>query len=117
MGKTIFEGATIELGKIPTFATGGFPKEDGLFMANRGELVGQFSNGKTAVANNEQITTGIANAVYPAVYNAVSEAMRSNAGSNEPKIKVFVGDRELTDIVIDGVNDRFRRTGNFAFDI
>ena len=117
MGKTIFEGTTINLGKIPTFAIGGFPKEDGLFMANRGELVGQFSNGKTAVANNEQITTGIANAVYPAVYNAVSEAMRSNAGSNEPKIKVFVGDRELTDIVIDGVNDRFRRTGNFAFDI
>lgn len=110
-------GAIGGIVQLPAYATGGFPKEDGLFMANRGELVGQFSNGKTAVANNEQITTGIANAVYPAVYNAVSEAMRSNAGSNEPKIKVFVGDRELTDIVIDGVNDRFRRTGNFAFDI
>lgn len=43
---------------IPTFSTGGFP-EDGLFMANHGELVGKFANGRTAVANNEQIIDGI----------------------------------------------------------
>lgn len=43
---------------IPEFATGGFP-EDGLFMANHGELVGKFANGRTAVANNEQIIDGI----------------------------------------------------------
>ena len=61
-GKTISESMNLNLGKIPTFSTGGFP-EDGLFMANHGELVGQFSNGKTAVANNEQITEGIAIAV------------------------------------------------------
>lgn len=80
MGYRIFDGATINLGRIPTFQTGGFP-EDGLFMANRGELVGKFANGKTAVANNEQIVSGIAEAVYPAVYNAVSSAMKNNAGS------------------------------------
>lgn len=51
------------------FATGGFP-EDGLFMANHNELVGKFSNGKTAVANNEQITDGIAQAVYAAMVSA-----------------------------------------------
>ncbi len=56
---------------LPTFATGGFP-EDGLFMANHNELVGQFSNGKTAVANNEQITDGIAQAVYAAMVSANS---------------------------------------------
>ena len=50
---------------IPQFAIGGFP-EDGLFMANHNELVGQFSNGKTAVANNQQITDGIAIAVQNA---------------------------------------------------
>lgn len=43
---------------IPAFSSGGFP-EDGLFMANSGELVGKFSNGRTAVANNEQIIDGI----------------------------------------------------------
>ena len=50
---------------IPQFAIGGFP-EDGLFMANHNELVGQFSNGKTAVANNQQITDGISIAVQNA---------------------------------------------------
>ena len=39
-------------------------------MANHNELVGQFSNGKTAVANNEQITDGIAQAVYAAMVSA-----------------------------------------------
>lgn len=53
------------------YATGGFP-EDGLFMANHNELVGRFSNGKTAVANNEQITNGIAQAVYSAITAANS---------------------------------------------
>lgn len=64
-GQSVFAGATLDLGKIPTFSVGGFP-EDGLFMANHGELVGQFSNGRTAVANNEQITEGIAIAVQNA---------------------------------------------------
>jgi len=50
---------------IPRFQTGGFP-EDGLFMANHNELVGRFSNGKTAVANNEQIVEGITGGVYAA---------------------------------------------------
>lgn len=50
---------------IPRFQTGGFP-EDGLFMANHNELVGRFSNGRTAVANNEQIVDGIAGGVYAA---------------------------------------------------
>lgn len=55
--------------KIDTFATGGFP-ENGFFYANSNELVGRFSNGKTAVANNEQITQGIAQAVYNAIVSA-----------------------------------------------
>lgn len=53
------------------FATGGFP-EDGFFYANHNELVGQFSNGKTAVANNAQITQGI--------HDAVLSAMRESGG-------------------------------------
>ena len=104
---------------IPQFATGGFP-EDGLFMANRNELVGKFSNGKTAVANNEQITKGIADAVYPAIYNAVSAAMRNSSNgssSASPAIKVFVGDRELTDIAIEGINERIRTTGRIPIHI
>ena len=55
----------IDLLSIPRFETGGFP-EDGLFMANHNELVGKFSNGKTAVANNNQIVDGIRSGVYDA---------------------------------------------------
>ena len=70
-----------------------------------------FSDG-TAM-NNEQITQGIAQAVYPAVYNAVSSALANNRGNgSEPIIKVIVGDRELTDIVVDGINERYMTGGN-----
>lgn len=70
----------------PAYATGGFP-EDGLFFANSGELVGQFSNGKTAVANNDQIVTGITQGVYNAM-------MAYNAQTG--------GGRIIGDVVIDG---------------
>ena len=73
MGQQIVPSGSIQLGKIPTFSIGGFP-EDGLFMANHGELVGQFSNGKTAVANNEQIIAGIEEAAYRGMARALSES-------------------------------------------
>lgn len=51
---------------IPKYEVGGFP-EDGLFFANHNELVGQFSNGRPAVANNAQIVEGIKQGVKEAV--------------------------------------------------
>ncbi len=60
--------------KIPGYKVGGFP-EDGLFYANHNELVGKFSNGKTAVANNDQIVKGIAEGIGPVVYSAVKQAI------------------------------------------
>ncbi len=65
VGFDIKEVAEISLGRIEGFSSGGFP-EDGLFMANHGELVGKFSNGRTAVANNEQIIEGIKRGVKEA---------------------------------------------------
>lgn len=65
------------------FASGGFP-EDGWFRASHGEIMGQFDNGKSVVANNQQITDGITNAVtngmapyFSALINAVE-----NSGAN-----------------------------------
>ena len=95
------------------FANGGFP-EDGLFFANHNELVGGFSNGKTAVANNEQITDGIANAVYPAVYNAVMAAM-SNGNNGSSPITIEIGGREVFKAVQDEANNYSKRTGRPAF--
>lgn len=58
---------------VPRFKDGGFPEgEDGLFYANHNELVGQFSNGRTAVANNAQIVEGIKSGVYSAMMSALS---------------------------------------------
>ncbi len=57
------------------FANGGFP-EDGWFRASHGEMMGKFDNGKSVVANNKQITTGISEAVAPAVYAATKAAIK-----------------------------------------
>ena len=64
--------------KATLHANGGFP-EDGFFFANHNELVGQFSNGKTAVANNEQIVSGIQNGVYGAMSESNALLMEQNS--------------------------------------
>lgn len=94
-----------------TYAKGGFPAKGQFFIANEAgpEMVGTM-DGKTAVANNNQITSGIAAAVFPAVYNAMIAAY-SRMGGNGNEIRVFVGDRELTEIVVDGIRKETKITG------
>lgn len=90
----------IGMGKvqIPAYAAGGFP-EDGLFYANHTELVGQFSNGRTAVVNNEQIIEGIKRGVKEAVAEALSTYLSDIASSNreiaEKEMSVNIGDDEI----------------------
>lgn len=66
---------------IPRLASGGiFPRgEDGMAFINHNELVGKFSNGRNVVANNQQITDGIRDAVLEGITQAL---MNSNAGGN-----------------------------------
>ena len=93
LGREIIPAFDVQLFMIPniaTFAKGGFP-EDGLFMANHGEMVGQFSNGKTAVANNEQIVEGVSRGVYEAVITAMSQASGGNS-SNQP-VNIYLDGR------------------------
>ena len=78
------------------FASGGFP-EDGFFYANHNELVGQFSNGKTAVANNQQITEGI--------YQAVKQAIRE--GNLSTPIEINLDGQKVADVV----NKKNKNTG------
>ena len=87
-----------------SYATGGFP-EDGLFFANHGELVGQFSNGQTAVANNEQIIQGIERGVY----NAMSAAMSNNSGGGVTK--VYLDGKEIANAVTRQQRGLERATG------
>ena len=80
------------------YATGGFP-EDGLFFANHNELVGQFSNGRTAVANNAQITAGIEQATYNAMMRANSQSSNREEQLLEELISAV---RQGSKISIDG---------------
>lgn len=89
---TKYMGYQSLLDRAPHFASGGFP-EEGPFYMNRGEIVGKFSNGKTAVANNQQITEGIKQAVMEGMAQVM---MNSNAGGNSAPIieNVFKCDSE-----------------------
>ena len=109
LGKTIFEGTTIDLGKIPTFQTGGFP-EDGFFFANRNELVGKFSNGKTAVANNEQIIAGIEQGVY----RAMTSALGSQSSGD---IVITIDGKQIFRAVQREANNYTMQTGRSAFSV
>ena len=97
---------------IQRYATGGF-LEDGLFTMNRGEIAGRFNNGSSVVANNRQITDGIANAVYPAVYRAMSDALTNQHTNVNVTLE---GDANgLFKAVQKKANEYFGATGNSAF--
>lgn len=109
-GKNITQKYTFDLGNIPKFATGGFP-EDGLFMANHNELVGQFSNGQTVVANNEQIIAGIQSGVYEAVLSAMNNANQGTQGD----IVVQIDGKKVFQAVRKQHNNYLMQTGKNAF--
>ena len=100
---------------IPAYSVGGFP-EDGLFMANHDEIIGQFNNGKPAVVNNYQIEAGIEEAAYRGFSRANAENRRQEALLEELISAVREGKR----IVVDGrelvsiVDSRKSRNG-FSF--
>lgn len=98
--------------ELPTYSTGGFP-EDGLFMANRNELVGGFSNGHTAVANNEQIIEGIERGVERAVSNILApylaDIVQNTRETADKDLTVAIGDREIA-----RANARGQRSMGFA---
>lgn len=109
-GVEVFGGAKINLGHIPTFSTGGFP-EDGLFMANHNELVGRFSNGQTAVANNEQITHGIAIGVQSANTELLRELKRNNDLLEQLLAKPVIDKGDVVDAWKAGAKSYRKQTG------
>lgn len=99
---------------IDWYANGGFPGKGQLFVANEvgPEMVGTM-DGRTAVANQQEITTGIANAVYPAVYNAVVAAM--SEANNNVNITLQGDADKLFTMVQDKANNYTNMTGQAAF--
>ena len=88
----------------PQFASGGFP-EDGFFFANHNEMVGQFSNGRTAVANNEEITEGIRRAVV----EGMSAVLSGNSGTQN--VNVYLDGKQITNAVTRNQRQMSRATG------
>ena len=99
---------------VDWYANGGFPNKGQLFVANEvaPEMVGTM-DGKTALANQQEITTGIANAVYPAVYNAVVAAM--SEANNNVNITLQGDADKLFTMVQDKANNYTNMTGQAAF--
>lgn len=79
---------------VSWWAEGGFPNAGELFIANEAgpELIGNIGR-RTAVANQNQITEGIANATY----NAFTRALQENGGGNngDNYFEVNVGDERI----------------------
>lgn len=98
LGKEIFPGGSIQLFTIPlipnVYKEGGFI-EDGLFTMNRGEIAGKFNNGKSVVANNEQIISGISQGVYDAFMKALSE----NDSDKAINVNVYLDSDQITSSV------------------
>lgn len=84
---------TMTAGYSPTqvAATGGVI-EDGLFTMNHGEMAGQFNNGQTIVANNQQIVQGISEGVY----SAVVAAMGQGSGDKDNTFNVYISGKQVT---------------------
>lgn len=114
-GKTIYAGNTFgfNLKEIKAFKSGGFPEQGSLFVANEAgpEMIGTMGN-RTTVANNQQITAGIAAAVGPAVYQAMMAALKYY-GSNGGNVTVVLqGDAKKFFKAVQKEADEFTRTHN-----
>lgn len=90
------------------YATGGFPSMGDMFIAReRGpEMVGRI-NSRTAVANNDQITEGIARAVYSAFMAANS----SGGGKTEIRVVTELDGEVIGEKAIEYHNNRAMATG------
>ena len=111
-GRTSFSVSnTSTYGNIGMYASGGFPSMGEMFVAReRGpELVGRIGN-KNAVANNNQIVTGIASAVYSAMM-AAQEDGNSNGGGTPARIIVQVREQAIGEASVRYINGRIVQTG------
>lgn len=105
MGFHIFDGVTLDFGKLPTFATGGYPNLSKPFIVgeNGPEIFGGMY-GKPAVANNDSITEGIRKASHEGMVQALSEMFpyladiaENTRRTAEKDMSVTIGDRDIYD--------------------
>ncbi len=97
---------------ITAYAGGGAPGAGQMFIAREAgpELVGTLG-GHTAVMNNDQIVASVSAGVYRAVAAAMSQISNQNNAGQVPVINVYVGGRQVTDVVVEQVNQQTIATG------
>lgn len=98
-----FPGATLKF-NAETRAEGGFVKTGQLFFANEAgpEMIGKIGN-QTAVANNDQITTSITNALLQALN-------QYDFGGTQSPTTIYIGNKKVYEgygDYVNGENDRY----------
>lgn len=99
----------VKFQRISMYELGGFPSMGEFFLAReRGpELVGRIGS-KNAVANNDQIITGVSRGVY----NAMMAAQESNNGGGTPaRVIVQIGERVVGEAAVNFINGKIVQTG------
>lgn len=114
-GQTVIEGGSFQLfsiPQIPAFATGGYPTAGEMFLARESgpELVGRIGN-RTAVANNDQITDGIATAVTVANAEQNQLLREQNELLRAILAKPGVNKSDVVDLWKSGAADYKQNTG------
>lgn len=100
----------INMGTMKGYASGGFPESGSMFLAGEGgspEMVGTI-NGKTAVANSDQIVQAVSSGVYSAVVAAMNG---TNGRNNDIHVTLQLGEYELANAVVSALNNQTRRIG------
>lgn len=108
LGITPFKNkiTTINVPQIPLFEQGGYPTSGDLFFANENgipEMVGRIGN-QTAVANNDQITTSITNALMSAL-------SQYDFGGGKSPTTIYIGNKKVYEGYGDYVADENDRYG------
>ena len=62
------------------------------------------------IVNNDQIVSSVSAGVYQAVAAALSQAKGQGSGST-PIFNIYVGGKQVTDVVVEEVNKQTRSTG------
>lgn len=99
--------------RVQGYANGGYPATGQLFVARENgtpEMVGSIGS-RNAVANNDQITAAISQAVYQAVREANRDTQNSGSRNNEMTVKIVPDKNSFVKVAVDGINDTTRRTG------
>jgi len=103
---------------LTTKAEGGFVNTGELFVARENgipEMVGRIGN-RTAVANNDQITEGIAIAVENAMTNALSPLIAALINNNSKgDTSIIINGREVFKVVRDQAREYYSQTGYSPF--